>query len=971
MRAFYAYPSLLIASLLLLNTASAQEKPLTKDEERAKFHPVSVKGMAWADREKSFLQHQKMDEESFFGGIKWRNVGPEVQAGRALAIRSPLNLPKSKIVAYATGGLYRTDDEGDTWTSLFEGQSAFGIGDFAVSKDGQTIYVGSGEANSQRTSYSGTGVFKSTDGGKTWKHMGLGESHHIGQVVIDPKNEKTIWVATLGHLYSQNDERGVYKSTDGGVTWKQMFKVDEFTGAIDLILDPRNPEIAIVSMWDRDRRAWNFRESGKGSGVFRTTNGGKNWTLVDSLPKGNSAGRTGLAMAASNPNIIYAFPDNEGPNAEWATEDERVVSGKLTPRRFLLLDETAFGELDKKVLEAFWKTYGPTDLKLEDALDQVKNKKLTMLDIRQKLEKKTPLIFEPGIIDEELYRSEDGGKSFKRVVRFGSHGGYYYGRVFVNPKNADDVWTGGVIMLRSTDGGKSWAQAAESSHADQHSVYFDPLDADKIWVGTDGGVYISPNNGKTWRILNNQSIGQATTLAVRQEQAPYAIYTGLQDNGTLRGSSDYRPGRSPVESWKSIGGGDGSAIALDPRTELDLVYVASQFGGHVAVEQKTGSRYPAAARAPRGETPFRYNWISPIVVSSHSPDIVYLGSQKLHRSFNRGRTWQAISEDLTRNKPNGDVPHSTLKDISESPLRFGLIYCGSDDGRMSMTLDGGFQWINIDTPEPTKWISRVVASRHEVGTVYVSQSGYREDDFKAYLWKSTDFGKTWTSIVGNMPNETINVVREDPKSKDTLYVGTDMGVFVTFDGGKNWEPLPGGLGYLPVHDLQYQEVENELVIATHAKGIFIMPMKQVKSVTPELKAAPLTILTLDDLEKSDRWGYDRKELWDKTAPRNPGFDLDFFSNLSGKTTIQLLDKDKKVVKEYSLDAVKGFNSIKLDVLVKAGDPFAPPAPKPTKASEIIADPYRSSRPVYLGVGEYEVVITRDGKSINKKVKITG
>ena len=595
---------------------------------------------------------------------------------------------------------------------------------------------------------------------------------------------------------------------------------------------------------------------------------------------------------------------------------------------------------------------------------------MTMQDLKEKLEKKTPTMFETGIIDEELYRSEDGGKTFKRVMKFGTVGGYYWGKVFVNPRNADDVWIAGVMMLRSKDGGKSWKQVANEPHSDQHVAYFDPEDPKKIWIGTDGGVYFSSNDGDSWRHLNNLSVGQTTTLAVRQEEAPYAIYTGLQDNGTMRGSSDYRPGSSPVNAWKAIGGGDGSAIALDPRQELDLVYTASQFGAHSAYEQKTGTRYPSAARAPRGEKPLRYNWISPIVVSSHVPDVVYLGAEKLFRSFNRGKTWQPISEDLTRNKPDGDVPYSTLKDISESPLRFGLIYTGSDDGRVSMTPDGGFQWINIDTPLPDKWVARVVASRHDVGTVYVAQTGYREDDFKAYLWKSTDFGKTWASITGNLPDESINVIREDPKNKDILYLGTDLGVFVTFDGGKIWEPIPAGLGHLPVHDMQIQEVENDLVIATHAKGIYILPLKDVKSITPALKAADLTIQELEDLTKSELWGYDRRQPWDLTPPRTPGFDVKFFSNQAGKTTIQLFDKDKKVVKEISVDAVKGTNTARIDVLVKAGDPTAPPAPKPTKAGEIVLDPYLARRPVFLPVGEYEMVITRDGKSVKKTVKIT-
>jgi len=965
--------SLALATLLgfsAISSAQVLPKVHPKEEERTTYHPGKVKGTPASVVLESYARRLQMEADSFFGGIEWRNVGPENQGGRVLSIKHANvkvnGATRSRIFcAFATGGLHISDDDGATWTSIFDNQSAFGIGDVDVSKDGQTIWIGTGEANSQRTSYAGTGVFKSTDGGATWTNVGLPESHHIGRIRVDPKNPNVVWVAVLGHLYSQNDERGVYKTSDGGKSWQQVLKVDDFTGAIDLVIDPRNSNNVVASMWDRDRRAWNFRESGVGSAVYRTADGGKKWSKVDTLPSGNDAGRIGLAQSESNPNIVYAFVDHQGPDKEWLDFDEKVPSGRLTPRRFFILTEETFVEVDRKALERFWRDYAPEKTKLDDVIEQVKAKKMTMIDVRNEIMKRSPGVFEPDIVEHEFYRSEDGGKTFTRVSRMGNHGGYYWGKVFVDPRNPNHIYTHGVSALRSKDGGKSWERTAAGVHADFHSMLFDPADPQKIWIGCDGGIYRTNNDGKTWTHLNTISVGQTTTLAVRNESAPYTIITGLQDNGTMMGKSNYTPGRSPLDAWVDLGGGDGSHVAIDPRPDLGLIYGASQFGAHYAFEEKTGVRYRAAASARRGEEPLRYNWISPLIVSSHIPDIIYLGSQYVHRSFDRGRTWQKISPDLTRNKKQGDVPHSTIKDLSESPLRFGLIYAGSDDGRVTMTHDGGYKWENIDTPAPDKWVCRVIASRHNESTLYVAQTGYREDDFAPYLWKSTDYGKTYTSIVGNLPFESINVVREDPKNPNILYVGTDLGVFITFDGGKNWETLHGKLGHLPVHDLVIQEKENDLVIATHAKGIYILPLNDVHSLDAKLRTTDLSILKLGTLERSENWGYDRKAPWDKSASNDFSAPLSFFTNSAGKAKIEVKDKDGNVVKTMEMDAVKGFNYTRVGTLIATGDKFAPKKTA-TDAKTALDDPFIDRREKYLPSGKYTVVITKDGKSVTKE-----
>jgi photosystem II stability/assembly factor-like uncharacterized protein len=931
---------------------------LSKPEERAKFHPVAVRGMSAADRKAAFEARNRLKAASYFGGTNWRNVGPEIQGGRVIDIDSPAGDPSTVLVSFATGGLYRTKDDGINWEPLFDDQDAFGIGSTAVSRDGKTIWVGTGEANSQRTSYAGAGIFKSTDSGKTWTNMGLPESHHIGDVVIDPRDENVVYVAALGHLYSQNPERGLYKTTDGGKTWNQILKGDEYTGAIDVVVDPTNSKHLLVSLWDRDRRAWNFRESGKGSAVMQSYDGGKTWSKVTGLPSGDAAGRTGLAMAADGKRV-YAFVDNNSEDPDWAFQDEFLPGGRLTPRRFLLLDDEKLKAIEEKPLDDFLKGYPDLNLKGKDALEQIKAGKLTYAQLKEKLEKAGA--FTKNIIQSEAYRSDDGGKTWSRLGRLGSFGGYYWGKVFVNPTKPDEVFVTGLPLLRSTNGGKTWESVAEDAHVDHHSVFFDPRQPGKVWIGNDGGIYVSYDDGTTVRHLNNLSVAQATTLAVDNKR-PYNVIVGLQDNGTIRTPSNYRPGKSDKSLSVDLFGGDGSAIAVDPRNDGDLVYVAYQFGQHFAVETGKETR-SITPRPPKGTT-YRFNWISPIIISSFQPDILYLGSQFLHRSFNQGRTWEVISPDLTKNREQGDVPHSTLKDISESPLKFGLIYTGADDGTVKMTPDGGNTWRDISTPQPNKWVSRIVASKYDVNVVFCAQSGYREDDFSAYLWKSTDQGKTWKSIVGNLPAETINVVREDPKDKNILYVGTDMGVYVSLDGGTSWMTLHGGFPNLPVHDLVIQERADDLVAATHARGAYIYNLKPIRRYLTDAKGKDLVIFDVNDLKRGERWGLDRRDPYDATPPTEPKLTGTVFTELAGKGKIRLKDKDGKVVREMDIDAKRGFNAFELSLQLTPGKPGTVDVKnrKPATVGEVLADPRAAERPTYVPIGDYTLDIEVAGKT---------
>lgn len=940
----------------------------TKADQDAKFHKPDVTGMPAAERMAGYERRLKMEADSPFQRVMWRSIGPEVQGGRVIDIEVPDDKPKQLFVAYATGGLYRTEDEGLTWTSLFDNQSAFSIGDFAVSRDGDTIWVGTGENNSQRTSYSGTGVFKSTDAGKTWKNMGLPESHHIGKVVIDPKNEETVWVAALGHLYSQDEERGLYKTTDGGKTWTRVLKINKYTGAVDVVLDPRNSNVAYTSTWDRDRRAWDFREGGPGTAVYKTADGGKTWTKLKGVPSDSGTGRIGLAVAPSKPDTVYAFLDNQNPDPDTDKIDERQPNGRLTLQRYKRTPLDVLLKIEELKLKGFLNTYLPSDSKSDDVLQQLKDGKLDKDGLDKLFLKRNPHVFDMRVRDAEVWRSDDAGKTWKNVSgRMGVHGGYYGGVITVDPKDSNLVYTCGVLLLRSNTGGVQWENAAGNDvHVDFHEVWIDPRDTDRVWIGCDGGLYGSRNGGKTWRIVNNLAVGQFTTIAV-DDKSPYNVYGGLQDNGTMKGPSTYVPGRSDINLWKDIDGGDGSAIAVDPRNGGDIVYTASQWGAHSAQNQATGDRWNA--RAP-GEG-LRYNWISPILISPHHPDIVYLGSQKLHRSFNQGRKYEDLSGDLTKNRPNGNVPHSSLTTISESPLKFGLIYVGTDDGNVWMTPDGANTWVDIKTPQKEKWVTRIVASKWDLDTVYCSQNGYREDEFNPYVWRSKDRGKTWESVAGDLPLEPVNTVREDPIRKDFLWVGTDMGVYLSMDGGKHWIPYGGGMPHTPVHDLAIQPKAKEMVVASHARSVWAISTEPALDLTEEISKEEFHFWPVSDVNSSERWGLPTGGEWNSADPTEPKVTVKFWTTLRGKGKIVVKDKDGKELKSADYDVAPGYNWASVGLLLQPGDKNAPPVFDPPKTpEEALQDPYGARRPKYVGKGEYTVEIQVGGKVGTVKFKVT-
>lgn len=948
---------------------------MDKLEELRAFHQP-VRGMSAQERLRGYELRLRMERESPLSQVLFRNVGPTIQGGRIVDIAVPDGEPAGLLIAFATGGLWRTTNMGTTWEPLFDRESANGIGDIDVSgPNGRLIWVGTGEANSSRTSYAGTGVFKSEDGGKSWQHMGLEESHHIGRVLIHPKNPNTVFVAAIGHLYSWNDERGVYRTKDGGRTWEHVLKVNERTGAIDIAMHPSNPDVLFACMWERDRRAWNFLESGPGSGLYRSDDGGDTWTKVTAgLPDGQYMGRIGVGICRTRPNVMYALIDNQAPRPEAGRDDERVPSGELTLRRLQMLNEEQFLQVPRDVLTRFFRRSLP-DLDLDEVLQKMRTGEMKVQDIIDRMRDANATMFEDTIIGAELYRSDDGGRTWRRTHDFRLDSlyntyGYYFGQVGVDPTNPDKVFLLGVPILMSEDGGKSFRSVGgRGVHVDHHAIWIDPRWPRRIAIGNDGGLNLSWDGGATWQKVNNLPVGQFTTVAL-DNATPYRIYGGLQDNGTMRGPSTHDPLRDDIWEWETIGGGDGAAVQVDLRTN-ETVFTSSQFGSASARNYITRESWSITPRSRAGEPPLRYNWVTPFLLSPHHPDILYYGANRVFRSLDQGRTWTPISGDLTSDPKQGDVPYGTCTAISESPLQFGLLYIGTDDGRVWRTDDGGVTWREISRGLVLfKWVSRVVASPHDVDTVYVALSGYREDDFAPYLFRSTDRGETWTRISYGLPNEPINVVREDPLVPNLLYVGTDLGVLLSWDAGATWTVMTGNLPHVPVHDLQVHPRARELVLATHGRSVFVADVSLVQQLTAEVRAKPIHVFPVAPVARSAMWGYERRSPYAEYNPDRT-VRIAFWLSRAGAVRVAIKDSGGAVAKTVDASGVYGLNYLEVSLMLSPGTPI-PPAGldwKPQSVQDILKDPFEEYRPKYLEPGTYTLELSSAGQTASTRLEL--
>lgn len=889
-----------------------------------------------SDLEASYKTRKQIEDNSILKELPVRNIGPTVQGGRIVDVEVNLKNTKEFYVGYASGGIFKTKNNGITFASIFDHIDALGIGDFALSQaNPKILYVGTGEKNGSRSSYAGSGMYKTSDGGKTWSHLGLTGTQHISRVLIHPQDDNVVWVASLGALYSNNPDRGIFKSNDGGKTWKKTLFINDSTGVSDLVINSQNPKQLLAATWERTRKAGNFKGNGAGSAIYRSEDGGETWTISsEGFPKGKFVGRIGLDACWSKPNVVYAVLDNQEPVQEEKTE--KPADGKLKLQDLKEMSVENFLKLEDKKLDDLLKdSRFPsryTALVVKKDIKAGKYKPQTIAEYFGADANSD--LFNTKIKGAEVYRSEDGGKSWRRTHSLDIDGvyytyGYYFGELRVSPSNTEDVFIYGVPMLKSEDGGKNWVEidTVGTMHSDHHALWINPQDADHMLMGNDGGLYQTYDKGDTWLHINNMPVGQFYTVNVDME-TPYNVYGGLQDNGVLRGSSKSIPNQT--KHWEAIFGGDGMYVAPDPRNSK-LVYTGFQFGNYFKLELDKSKTTRITPSHDIGEAPNRWNWRTPLILSMHNPDIVYMASQRVYRSLNKAESWEAISPDLTKNKPQGNVPFSSIATLAESPMQFGLLYVGTDDGNLWVSKNGGGDWEAINSGLPAnRWVSSVFASPHDKATVFISLNGYREDEFKTYVYMSTDYGKTWTNVKGDLPESVANVILQDPVNSSLLYCGLDNGTYVSLDLGKSWFLLNNALN-VASYDLIVHPRENELVIGTHGRSVFVTDVKPLQALKDGGAAKGILAFAPESIRYSERWGQ-KQNTWSKV--NEPEISILYYvgKNATNIKT-EIYDEKNNLVRSLSGIGTPGFHSLTWDLKVNNVAPAPPKGKtKPTPAA---------------------------------------
>jgi photosystem II stability/assembly factor-like uncharacterized protein len=780
--------------------------------------------------------------------LRGRPIGPGNTGGRIVDLAVVESSPNTMYVAAATGGLWKTTDDGKSWTGVFEQQSALCLGAVAVAPSKpDVVWVGTGEANILRSVSMGDGVFKSTNGGKSWSHMGLKESRHIGRIVIHPKNPDVVYVAALGNPWGPSTERGLYKTVDGGKSWQRVLYVDETTGFIDVAIDPSEPDILYAAAYRPQRDAFSGtsprEQFAPGAGLYKTDNGGKTWQrLTEGLPE-RPIGRAGLAIYRKDPRIVYTV----------------IQTDKTT---------------------GFTKGKGGKG---------------------GKGGKEPPLEPERG----GVFRSEDKGKTWTQLNTLCPLP-FFYGQIRIDPNDDQRIYVLGVAFHISSDGGKTFGVGAKGVHVDHHSLWINPKNSDHLVLGNDGGLYVSRDKDKSWTPNRGLPISQFYAIGVDMRK-PYRVYGGTQDNGSWGGPSATRNLEGiTLADWRQISGADGFYCQVDP-TNADLIYCEIQYGGIRRVTLKGGKGGKGATKtikpaAPKGEPPYRFNWNSPILLSPHNSKTVYFAGNLLFKSVNQGDKWERISPDLTRGEKKGDTGH-TITTIAESPLKPGVLYAGTDDGRLHVTRDDGKTWTELTNKihglPKDGWFTRVECSTFAEGAAYVSVDRHRNNDVTPYVYKTTDFGATWESVAANLPRRgPVHVVRASSRNPRLLFAGTEFGLYATLDGGKRWQHLKNGIPpALLIHDLVIHPRDRDLVIGSHGRGIFVMDVSALEEMTPRVIGSDVHLCdvrpaTAFQLRKSD----DPKSQSGYRAA-NPPFGATiwyYLRSLSAQPVeLTILDKDGK------------------------------------------------------------------------------
>ncbi|MCF2874942.1 MULTISPECIES: VPS10 domain-containing protein [unclassified Tenacibaculum] len=860
----------------------------------------------------SLVQKESLAKTSIVKNVSFENIGPTVMSGRVVDIDVNPENTTEFYVGYASGGLWYTNNNGTTFTPVLDNSPTQNVGDIAVDWKNGTLWVGTGENNSSRSSYAGIGILKSTDKGKTWENVGLHDSHHIGRILINPNNPDEVIIGAIGHLYSSNKERGIFKTTDGGKTWKKTLFINKNTGIIDVQQAPNNFNVLYAAAWERNRKAWNFDGDGKNSAIYKSTDAGSTWKKIsdnNGFPNGKSVGRIGLAVF--NEDVVYAFHDSQFRRKKEKKDDED--SNALTKDDFKTMPVEDFLKLKDKKLNTYLKMNGFQEkYRAENVKQMVRSGSVKPNDLAKYLENANTLLFDTPVIGAEVFKTTNGGKTWKKTHEgylddlYYSYG-YYFGEIRVDPQDEKGIYVLGVPILKSKDGGKTFTSISkENVHADHQALWVNAKKQGHLIDGNDGGLNISYDDGESWTKLNQPAVGQFYTVYA-DNQKNYKVYGGLQDNGVWVASHnakiDKRWKQTGKNPYESIMGGDGMQVAVDDRNP-NIVYTGYQFGNYYRINRKTGQQKYIQPKHKLGENPYRFNWQTPIQLSKHNQDILYLGGNKLHRSLDKGDTWETISEDLTKGGRKGNVAYGTLTSISESPFQFGLIYIGTDDGYIQLTKNGGGSWENISNTLPQNlWVSRVIASKHKKERVYVTLNGYRWDDFNVYVYMSDDYGKTWKNISGNIPASPVNVIKEDPKKENILYVGTDNGLYVSFNKGAEWQLFQKGLPNVAVHDLVIQPKAKHLIVGTHGRSLYkanIAPLQDFKNEE--------TLFAVKKIRKSNFWG----SSWSKwLKPNTPKISIPFYVKENKKVSIKIY-ADDILINTIEKNVEKGFNEVTYD-----------------------------------------------------------